>query len=543
MTGPVFWTSDRPLLTAVGTAAVVALGVRPGSASGPESGPEPVVPVDRWPLDVVAYLRRAEATGRAGEVTEIPLVAQGRTRSVLLVGVGDEGLGDLRAAAAAAARRSVGQPRLAVDLGQRTSTQFQAVAEGAGLAAYGYTLASTAGPRPVRRVDLHLPEATEDTTEDTAEDTTADTAADTAEDTAEDTAADTAAVEAAIARAAAVVTAVHRARDLTNTPSNRKSPQWLAEQARRVGEAAGLRVRVLDTAALARGGFGGLLAVGGGSTRPPIVVQLEYRPASSTSPGRRPRHIGLVGKGITFDSGGLSLKPAEAMTTMKTDMAGAAAVLAVMAALPEVSSPVRVSAVLAIAENLPSGSAVRPGDVLTTYDGTTVEVLNTDAEGRLVLADALGLATTGASVPDAVVDLATLTGAASVGLGRRDAALFADDDDLAAELLAAGRVSGERVWRMPLVDEYRFALESPVADLAHVARDRTVSGGSITAALFLQAFTHGVPWAHLDIAGPARAEADAAEISKGGTGFGVRLLLEWLGARDDSRRLTTTHDD
>jgi leucyl aminopeptidase len=235
----------------------------------------------------------------------------------------------------------------------------------------------------------------------------------------------------------------------------------------------------------------------------------------------------LVGKGITFDSGGLSLKRGDTMATMKTDMSGAAAVLATMTGLAQAGVDRPVVGLLALAENMPSGSALRPGDVLRITDGTTVEVLNTDAEGRLVLADALAHAVE-ALDPEVVVDLATLTGAASLGLGRRHAALYATDDVLAEQLQEAGARCGEGVWRMPLVEDYRDVLESEVADLSHVARGRPVGAGSVTAALFLQHFTRGRPWAHLDIAGPARADADSHEVSRGGTGYGVRLLLEWL---------------
>jgi leucyl aminopeptidase len=235
----------------------------------------------------------------------------------------------------------------------------------------------------------------------------------------------------------------------------------------------------------------------------------------------------LVGKGITFDSGGLSLKRGDAMATMKTDMSGAAAVLATMTALGRVGVSRPVVGLLALAENMPSGTALRPGDVLGIAGGTTVEVVNTDAEGRLVLADALAHAVSTLD-PAVLVDLATLTGAASVGLGRRHAALYSTDDTLASELLAAAVRSGEETWRMPLVEDYREALASDVADLSHVAQGKPVGAGSVTAALFLQRFTDGRPWAHLDIAGPARADADAFEVSRGGTGYGVRLLLEWL---------------
>jgi leucyl aminopeptidase len=236
----------------------------------------------------------------------------------------------------------------------------------------------------------------------------------------------------------------------------------------------------------------------------------------------------LVGKGITFDTGGLSLKPNEGMKTMKTDMAGGGVVMAVMGALRDLGVRDRVTGLVAAAENMPSGSAMRPGDVITHYGGTTSEVLNTDAEGRLVLADALAYADAELA-PDVMVDVATLTGAAKVALGLRHGALFARDDDLAGALTAAGAAAGEPVWRLPLVEDYRKAIDSDVADVANIER-RGFGGGSIMAALFLREFTGGRPWAHLDIAGPGRSASDDGELSKGATGYGARLLLAWLTA-------------
>ena len=217
---------------------------------------------------------------------------------------------------------------------------------------------------------------------------------------------------------------------------------------------------------------------------------------------------------------------------MKTDMAGGGVVIAVMAALRDLGVRVRVTGLLPIAENMPSASAQRPGDVIRHYGGRTVEVFNTDAEGRLVLADALAYADDQLA-PDLVVDIATLTGAASLGLGRRHAALYATSEPLADALLEASASSGERLWRMPLVDDYRSALDSRVADLANISRDPSISGGSIVAALFLREFVGDRAWAHLDIAGPGRADGDEHEVTKGGTGFGVRLLLRWLEAMSD----------
>ena len=332
------------------------------------------------------------------------------------------------------------------------------------------------------------------------------------------------------------------ARDLANTPSMIKSPEWLAAEAVAVAAEHGLSSRVWREAELAAGGFGGILAVGSGSVHPPRLIELSYQPPEYQAapdqpgpdqpgpdqPGQAVRHVVLIGKGITFDSGGLSLKPNDGMKLMKTDMAGGAAVIGAMSALGRLGVRARVTGLVAAAENMPSGTAMRVGDVITHYGGQTVEVLNTDAEGRLVLADALAYADD-ALAPDLVVDLATLTGAARVALGTSIAALYATDDELATALLDAGTASGDRLWRMPLAGDYRGGLDSPVADLANVARAGG-RAGSIDAALFLREFTGGRSWAHLDIAGAARATSDDGENTKGATGFGTRLLLRWLAA-------------
>jgi len=326
-----------------------------------------------------------------------------------------------------------------------------------------------------------------------------------------------------LAAARTVAAAVALARDLTNMPSARKNPAWLASEAVAVAADSGLAARVWEPAELAAQGFGGLLGVGSGSASPPRLIELRYAPAGAS------RHVVLAGKGITFDSGGLSLKPADGMKQMKTDMAGGAAVIAVMSALARLGVRAAVTGLVAAAENMPSGSALRPGDVITHFGGRTVEVLNTDAEGRLVLADALAYADTMLQ-PDVMVDIATLTGAARVALGTQIAALYASDEQVAAELLAASRASGDELWRMPLVDDYRAGLDSPVADLANVPTLPGPRAGSVDAALFLREFTGGRPWAHLDIAGAARSSADEGANAKGATGFGTRLLLAWLTA-------------
>ncbi len=328
-----------------------------------------------------------------------------------------------------------------------------------------------------------------------------------------------AAGQAELDRAVTTARATALARDLVNTPSREKTPDWLAEQARVA--LADLTVAVRDETALRADGFGGIVGVGQGSARPPRFIEATYDGGGS-------RHVVLVGKGITFDTGGLSLKPNDGMLAMKTDMGGAAAVLGALRAVADLGLPIKVTALVGAAENMPSGSAQRPGDVLTQYGGRTVEVLNTDAEGRLVLADALAYADRDLQA-DVVVDVATLTGAMPIALGRRTAGMFASDDALAAQLEQASVTSGERLWRMPLVEDYRQALDSPVADLRNIGDPKKkLQGGSITAALFLREFTGGRPWAHLDIAGAGRVETDEDELVKGGTGYGVRLLTAWL---------------
>ncbi|WP_345714207.1 leucyl aminopeptidase family protein, partial [Kineococcus glutinatus] len=328
-----------------------------------------------------------------------------------------------------------------------------------------------------------------------------------------------------VQRALATARATVLARDLAQTPSNLKDPGWLAGQAREVARTARLEVEVLDAARLRAEGFGGLLAVGGGSPSAPCLVRLT---ATLRGTGARSApHVVLVGKGITYDSGGLSLKPREAMVPMKTDMAGAAAVLAVVSACAALGVRARVTALLPLAENAIGASSYRPGDVVTHYGGRTSEVANTDAEGRMVLADALAYADAQLD-PDVVVDVATLTGAASLGLGKRHGALFTADDELAGQFLDAAASSGERLWRMPLVADYRELVRSELADVRQVTNDPDAGAGAVVAALFLERFAGSRRWVHLDIAGPARADSAEHEVSRGATGFGARLLLDWL---------------
>jgi leucyl aminopeptidase len=318
---------------------------------------------------------------------------------------------------------------------------------------------------------------------------------------------------AGIARAAAVARGVFLTRDLVNRPAVDKAPEVLAERALSLSDR--IEVEIVDEVDAAERGYGGLLAVGAGATNPPRMVILRYEPDGAEA------SLALVGKGIVFDSGGLSLKPAAMMEAMKTDMAGAATVYGAMQAIAELELPIRVLGVAPLSENMPSGSATRPGDVFTAYRGTTVEVLNTDAEGRLVLADGLGIAVE--YEPDLIVDIATLTGAAKIALGPAVGAIFGNGDDAVAAVEAAARFSGESMWPMPLENSYRSLLKSTVADLKNTG-DRY--GGAITAALFLSEFVDEVPWVHLDVAGPARADKAESYVSEGGTGFGVRTLVE-----------------
>ena len=327
-----------------------------------------------------------------------------------------------------------------------------------------------------------------------------------------------AAVRRAATQAAAVAEGANYARTLGNLPGNVCTPTYLADEARALARKhASIRVRVVEEKQMRAFGMGSFLSVSAGSDEPAKLIAIEYNGGKANA---RPRMI--VGKGITFDTGGISLKPGAAMDEMKFDMCGAASVLGVMSALPELGLKENVVGLIAAAENMPSGKATRPGDIVETMSGQTVEILNTDAEGRLVLCDTLTYAER--YKPTAVVDIATLTGAAVVALGHHATALFANDDDLADALLAAGDETGDRAWRMPIWDDYQQQLKSNFADMANIGGREA---GSVTAACFLSRFTRNYPWAHLDIAGSAWLSG----ARKGATGRPVRLLLHWLGVR------------
>ncbi|MEJ5944925.1 leucyl aminopeptidase family protein [Pseudokineococcus basanitobsidens] len=448
-------------------------------------------------LNTAVLAEQQRFRGTAGEVLGVPLPSArddgAGPQRLLLLGVGDASTTALRRAGAALARATRGASRVVTTAGVGLpGASLRSFCEGLLLAAYDPPRSGVEqGPRPAAEVVELL--GTDE--------------------------------GPALSRAVVAARATWRTRDLAATPSSTKTPAWVADRAREMAAGVpGVEVEVLEVAELRRRGFGGILAVGSGSHTPPCLVSVSYRPPAGTAPRR---HVVLVGKGITFDSGGLSIKPRDAMIPMKTDMAGAAVVLAAVLGAAELEVAQPVTALLPLAENAFGGASYRPGDVVRVHGGTTVEIANTDAEGRMVLADALALADEELE-PDLLVDVATLTGAASLGLGRRHAALYTDDAPLLEQLRSASAATGERVWRMPLVEDYRYALDSDVADLRHVAAKGGPGAGSVTAALFLREFTGSRRWAHLDIAGPGRADADEHEVTKGATGFGARLLLRWL---------------
>ncbi|MET4058477.1 leucyl aminopeptidase [Arthrobacter sp. UYP6] len=488
---------------AVAMAAAPETSVRADTEDALHPTPQPrrgAVETALWySVDVAARAATAGITGKAGEtlLVEPPSGKTGQLPAKLIyVGVGDESVQGMRRAGAALARATKGARRIraAVVDGLAPDAQ-QAFLEGFFLGGYRAPRQGVTPAGPLVASEMEL------------------------------TGLDPEALRLAQITARAVLLA----RDLTNLPPDIATPEWMAAQSRVVADRAGLRLSVLDETELLRQGFGGLLAVGSGAANPPRLVQISYVPAGDDATGGE--HIVLAGKGITFDSGGISLKPREAMMSMKMDMAGAAVVLAAVEAAAALEIPHRVTGVLALAENAIGASAYRPGDVVRTYDGTTVEIGNTDAEGRMVLADALAYAVAELS-PDVLVDIATLTGAAAVGLGQQYGAVFSNAPELLSVLEKAGNTSGDRIWPLPLVHEYEFALTSDTADLAHVAPPALKFGaGAIVAALFLEKFVGGVPWVHLDIAGPMRASSDRHEITKGATGFGTRLLISFLRDR------------
>jgi len=489
-------SADRP--HAVAGAEVLAIPVLPGEDS-PLLGPGAAELGDLLGVDLLALLELHRATGKAGEVTTYPLPLGGPEladlRWVLLIGVGEQRPADYRRAGAALARACVDRGTVATSVPALASADGrQAFVVGATLGAFVFHWKSEPlEHRPVERIVLAaLPDSKAD--------------------------------RGALDRAVAVAGAGWRARTLASVPSNLKNPPWLADQARAVAREAGLAVRVWDEKQLAAEGFGGLVGVGQASASPPRLIRLDYTPRKAS---RKTPTVVLVGKGITFDTGGLSIKPGEAMVNMKRDMTGGAVVISVLAALESVGCPVRVIGLVAAAENSIGGNAMRPGDVLRHFGGRTSEVTNTDAEGRLVLADALAYAVAELD-PDVIVDVATLTGAMKVALGQRTGGFFANDEALAAAIHEAGEAAGEPLWRFPLAEAYEEKIASKVADA-----DNGAGGpGAIVAALFLQHFVGDVPWAHLDVASAGDSPTENHEWTTGPTGFGARALLQWLGGAE-----------
>jgi len=488
-------TATRP--HALAGVEVIALPVLPGEDSGPLLGPGADEVGALLDVDLLALLEADRATGSVGEVSVLPVPLgapeNAELRQVLLIGLGDASPDDFRRAGATLARSVLDRASVATTIpAVEPAAGLEPFVVGAMLGSFGFSWRSTAPEHvPARRIvlgglsDDDLP---------------------------------------ALQRAVAVGGASWRSRALASVPANLKNPPWLADQAVALAKEAGLEVRIWDEKALADEGFGGILGVGRASATPPRLIRLDYEPAKRS---RRTPTVVLVGKGITFDTGGLSIKPGEAMVNMKRDMTGGAVVMAVLAALADVGCPVKVIGLVPAAENAVGGDALRPGDVVRHYGGRTTEVTNTDAEGRLVLADAMAWAVANVE-PDVLVDVATLTGAVKVALGQQVGGLFANDDGLAEALLASADRSGEPMWRFPLSSAYEDRLSSRIADA-----DNAPGGpGAIIAALFLQHFSGEVPWAHLDIASSGDAPADSYEISKGPTGFGARILLDWLGSPD-----------
>jgi leucyl aminopeptidase len=463
-------------------------------------GPVAALGIDE--IDLMDALTALGATGKPEEITKIPTAGRLATPVIVAAGLGPDPrnsddahgrdheqrqsyLEGLRRAAGAATRelQSGRARRIAIALPADEPDEAEAVTLGALLGSYAFRKYRTAGNAPADVEQVVY------TTH-----------------------------EAAASRARILAEAMTLVRDLVNTAPADMVPSDLAAAAEQVAIASGLGVQVLDENELAKDKYGGILAVGMGSAHPPRLVRLEYTHPDATTT------VVFAGKGITFDSGGLSLKPSKAMETMKADMSGAAAVLGALQAIAALGPAVNVVGYMPLAENMPGGGAQRPSDVITIYGGKTVEVMNTDAEGRLVLADAL--ARSGADAPGLLVDVATLTGAQTVALGNRTAGVMATDDALAAQVAGAARRAGEAMWPMPLPEDLRKGLESNVADIANVSPDRT--GGMLVAGLFLREFVPaGVLWAHLDIAGPAFNDSAAYGYTpKGGTGAAVRTLVQ-----------------
>jgi leucyl aminopeptidase len=457
--------------------------------------------------DLMAAAEAHGVSGKLGDTLTVPTLGRVKAKSVLLVGLGPEdGIGEpeIRKAAMRAGSRGSKFASMATTLGQLGSdapAAARAVAEGVTLGAYRFTRYKE---RPIDE-DSGKAASLKKVTLLGAKSSNA--------------------LKGALRHGQVFAEASNWARDLVNTPSIDATPALLAAEAEKMAKASGLKVKVWTKADLKRGGFGGILGVGSGSANEPRMVEITYAGASAST-----RPIAITGKGITFDSGGLSIKQAEWMETMKDDMAGAAATLAVMRALTQLKPKVNVITAIPFAENMPSGSAIRPGDVLRHRGGKTSEVLNTDAEGRLVLADVLAFLSE--KKPRVLIDSATLTGAAMVAVGAELWAVMGNDDTLVADLLAAGEAEGEPGWRLPLHKSYRRQIESTIADVKNIGNRY---GGAITAGLFLAEFVGDTPWAHMDVAGPAFVDGSNEWWPRGGTGSPARTILRYIESQDGAK--------
>ncbi|QDQ11129.1 leucyl aminopeptidase [Streptomyces spectabilis] len=488
-------------------ADAIVVGVAKG-AKGPVVAPGAESVDKAYDGKLASVLETLGASGGEGEATKLPAPSGFKAPVILAVGLGAVPEKDqaydaevLRRAAGVAARALAGSKKAAFALPLQSAADAGAIAEGAALGAYSFDAYKDVADSAK---DAKAKKGAKDSKGPLAE---AALLGGKPRDKA---------YKAAVERALALTEELNRARDLINTPPNDLYPEAFAAVAQAAGKEHGIKVQVLDEKALAKGGYGGILGVGAGSAAPPRLVKLSYTSSKAK------KHLAFVGKGITYDSGGISLKPAGHNETMKCDMAGAAAVFAAVVAVARLGLEVNVTGWLALAENMPSGSATRPGDVLRMYSGKTVEVLNTDAEGRLVLADALTKASE--DKPDAIIDVATLTGAMVLALGDRTFGIMANDDAFRTSIHEIADEAGEPSWPMPMPEHLRKGMDSPTADIANMGERM---GGGLVAGLFLKEFVgEGITWAHLDIAGPAFHEgAPYGYTPKGGTGSAVRTLV------------------
>ncbi|HWL65030.1 MAG TPA: leucyl aminopeptidase [Actinomycetota bacterium] len=466
-------------------ALIVAAGSKDGSVVLSEAAEHLDREFDGY---LSSYLKEISYKGEGREIAIFPSFGKVAASTIVVVGVDKKGDGikRVRRAAAACARRLSERSVIASTLHSVEAGTVAASIEGFVLGAYkSPTRKKDAKKSKIERIEL----------------LDAD--------------------KADIARGLVYAAATIIARDLVNQPGSELTPTTFAERAQLIASETGLDCDVLDEKELRKRGFGGLLAVAQGSVNPPKLIQLRYSPRGAKE------RVALVGKGVTFDSGGLSLKTAGGMEDMKTDMGGGAAVIGAMSALSRLKPKIEVIALIPATENMPSGSAIKPGDVIQHYGGLTTEVLNTDAEGRLILADALVLASE--QEPKAIIDAATLTGSMSIALGHKMTGAFSNDDELWEEFAAAAGRAGEPMWRMPLVEDYRKSLDSDVADMKNIG---TRYGGAVVAALFLREFVgEKIPWIHLDIAGTGRAEGESDDGPRGATGVATRTLIAWLEKR------------